>query len=419
MKLLLVSFWFPPTNEIGAVRVGKLAKYLVGQGHDVRVLAGPAIGNLTLPLEIPADLVTRAGEAPGGAGAAAPSRRSDLLQRLLPMDPSGQEDIFRLHYYALRHIPDKRSPWRAPAVAAGLKLFESWRPDLILASGPPFTGLVVGADLSAASGIPWIAELRDPWVGNPYILWPAWRRLLDRALEWRTLRGARALVTVSPLVGRDLARRYPMPVITVLNGYSQDDLPPPAPRPRSERLSIVYTGAVYAGLRDPSALFAAMALLGPRAAEVEVVFYGPLANSVMALAARHGVERHVAVRPGIPYLDSLRRQAAADVLLLLQRNHVSDEGNIPAKFFEYIGVRRPILLLGCETGVIANMIRERGAGVVSNDPATIAAHLRGWLDMLPQGIADAPPAAREGLSREEQFAAYERFLTGGLASPAP
>ncbi len=107
----------------------------------------------------------------------------------------------------------------------------------------------------------------------------------------------------------------------------------------------------------------------------------------------------------------LARQSEADILLLLQRDHSSDEGNVPAKVFEYLGALRPILLLGYEKGVLAGMIRERDAGLISNDPAIIAAQLEAWIAQLPAGGVPAlPETARAGLSRAEQFAVYQAFL---------
>jgi glycosyltransferase involved in cell wall biosynthesis len=419
MKLLLISFWFPPTNAIGAVRVGKFAKYLHQAGHDIRVLAGPEIDSLTLPLELPAGLVVRPANAEvSGAPPAQPSRALRLMRRIGALgtasEAGGLESALKRQYRALRHIPDKRIGWLRPAVAAGRRLLQTWHPDLIIASAPPFTGFLVARKLARESAVPWIAELRDPWADNPYgtdgTHDPAWRCHLDRIMEQRTLRSAAALVTVSPPVTRELQQRYRQPIATVLNGYSEEDLVTTPPRLPSGQLAIVYTGTIYAGLRDPSALFAAIARLGARRNAVDVIFHGPTDGEVRHLAERHGVQDRVFVQPRLAYRASLERQAAADVLLLLQRNHVTDEGNIPAKFFEYLAARRPILLLGCETGIIAGMIRDRQAGFVSNDPAAIATALARWLDQLPHAIPPLAAAARQGLSRTEQFVGYEAFL---------
>ena len=104
-------------------------------------------------------------------------------------------------------------------------------------------------------------------------------------------------------------------------------------------------------------------------------------------------------------------QQSADVLLLLQWNDVRDAGMIPAKFFEYLRAGRPILMIGYEHGNLAQMIRERGAGVVANDPSSIAGQLRCWIAQRPAGIPAAPAAAREGLSRADQYRNLERFLS--------
>ena len=411
MKQLLVSYWFPPSNAIGAVRVGKFAAFMRAAGHDVRVLCGPEIPPLTLPLEIPPEHVLRPPRANRNEAASPPPRSTvgHTLRRLLPLRV---ESALRDHYRALRAIPDTRIGWLAPATDAGRAALRSWRPDLILASAPPFTGLFVARRLARESGVPWIAELRDPWADDPYSDDPAWRQRLDRLLERRTLRTASGLVAVSPSVTRDLAARYAVPVTTVLNGYSPEDLVVPPPRAPSETLTIVYTGSIYARFRDPSPLFAALARLGALRERIDVRFYGPDETQIRPLAERYHVADRVSVRPAVSYRESLQLQAAADILLLLQHDHPSHAGNIPAKLFEYLGALRPILLLGYAGGIVADMIRTRDAGIVATDPDQIAAHLRQWLAALPAGLPRLPVSARQGLSRAEQFAAYEAFLTG-------
>jgi len=410
MKILLVSFWFPPVNTIGAVRIGKFAKYMHAAGHDVRILAGPASGNLTLPLELPADRVLRPmppQETPRSASA--PARRDHMSHTAA--QPHPLTAALKRHYYALRHIPDRQSVWGPPALRTARDLMRQWRPDLILASAPPHSSLRAAHRLSRESGVPWIAELRDPWANDPYNPPPLWRQWLDLLLERATLRSAAALVTVSPLVAQDLQTRYPgKPVITVFNGYTPEDTPAIPPQRPLDRLTIVYTGTIYVGQRDPSPLFAAIAQLGERRHRLEVRFHGPSEAEILPLAEKFGVQDQVFVGTSLPYRDSLAAQANAGALLLLQRNHPTDAGNIPAKLFEYLAARRPILLLGYEHGFVAGMIRDRQAGCVGNAPEVIARQLSQWIDQLAAGIPPLPPEACASLDRTTQFARYEAFL---------
>jgi hypothetical protein len=428
MKVLLVTYAFPPVNVIGAVRVGKFAKFLHDAGHDVRVIAAMPADRL-LALEIPPERVVYIAHPPvdqifdgvlrrlrrlrPSAGAAAGAADDGAPATNAPSREPGTSWSDRLarHYYALLRIPDARAGWIGPATVAGYQLLSDWRPDIVVGSAPPNSGLVVAARLARAASAPWVAELRDLWVDNPYYEDPGWRLIVDRFLEKRVLGTAAGLVSATPRWTHTLEQRYRRPAICILNGYVEDDFPrDPAGPPQGDVLQILYTGNIYAGYRDPSPLFRALSLLGAERARIAIEFYGPHPQEVMPLAAAQGVEDRVFVRPSVSYRESLALQTAADILLLLQWNNEKDAGNIPAKFFEYVGAGRPILFHGFEAGDLAAMIRERRAGVVANDPQAIAAQLRAWLAQKPLGIASIEPQARTGLTRDEQNRRYERFL---------
>lgn len=424
LRVLIVAHWFPPDNVIGAVRVGKFAKFLHDSGFEVRVLAAsdPEFGDRSLPVEIPSAAVTYLDSPIDRAW-----RRSRLTAK--PTKQTAEQDAkpatesdrrsstswFRKslarHYYALIRIPDARAGWIDPAVSAGTKLVTEWRPDVIFASAPPNSSLVAASRIARVCGSPWIAELRDLWVENPYYEYPRWRLWLDRILERRTLRRAAGLVSVTPLWTETLQRKYRQPAVCVLNGFAPGDYPKDPARPGpGEVVSLVYTGNIYAGFRDPTPLFQAINLLGPERDKVGVHFYGPSIEEVRDLASAQNVLDRVFVHDRVAYKESLAIQCAADALLLLQWDNKKDEGNVPAKFFEYLGAGRPILMLGYEQGMLAQMIRDKNAGLVSNNPARIAEQLRKWIAQRPQGIPGLDPGAAAAMTRDEQFGSLERFI---------
>ncbi|HEV2100458.1 MAG TPA: glycosyltransferase, partial [Stellaceae bacterium] len=427
LKVLLVSHAFPPANSIGAVRVGKLAKYFYDAGHDVRVVAAPRAGDQSLPLEIPADrVVYQAGWKVDDIldGLVKPVRR--WFRDTAPV-PGAVQDAARpttspnialarqslaRHYYALLRVPDSHAGWIKAATLAGRRVTRDWRPDIVVASGPPNSGLVAASRIARACGAPWVAELRDLWVDNSYYGEPTWRWCVDYLIERRILGSAAGLVSVTPRWAESLRRRYPKPTACILNGYVEEDFPPhPSAPPPGDVLSIVYTGSIYPGYRDPRPLFHAISLLGAERERVAIHFYGPPSADVLPLAAAQSVADRVFVHDPVAYKASLALQTSADILLLLQWNDEKDAGNIPAKFFEYLGARRPILLLGYERGDLAAMIRDRAAGVIANDPAVIAGQLKQWIAQKRAGIAPVDPNARTGLTRGEQFQKFEQFLS--------
>jgi glycosyltransferase involved in cell wall biosynthesis len=424
MNVLIVSFWFPPSNVVGAIRVGKLARYLDRRGYGLRVLTTDIGGDRSLPLEIAREQVTctdyrqgkdrlacmvrlfRRGSAELGAVDELPRTEGHTPRKRL-------WDSLRHHYHGLRNIPDLRRAWIKTAVPAGRQLIAEWRPDIIFASAPPFTSLIVSSRLSRAFGIPWIADFRDLWVDGPYYSEPRWRRRVDAVLEHGMVRSAAALVTVSPIWAEQLRQRHGKAVEVILNGYAEEDFPEHVPQPgQRARLTIRYTGSIYRGFRDPSALFAAIGLLpdGLRT-RVMVEFFGDAGDDVLELARQHRVDDRVTVRPPVPYSRSLELQMTADILLLLQWSDKRDEGNLPGKIFEYLYARRPILFIGYEHGTAARLIRERGAGFVSNVPERICDQLALWIeDKKSDRLNRLDQSVSRGLSRDDQFRKLEHVF---------
>jgi glycosyltransferase involved in cell wall biosynthesis len=425
MKVLIVSFAFPPSNVIGAVRVGKLARYLDHRGHDVRVLTTDLVEDRSLPLEISRErvLYTEYHERRhwidplvrllrGHTALPAGDRREDAP----PQDgtpPRSLRQSLRRHYFGLIHIPDMRADWVRTAIPAGRRLISEWKPEIIFASAPPNTGLMIASRLARIHKIPWVADFRDLWVDNPYYSEPGWRKRIDAILESRILRSAAGLVTVSPIWAEQLRQRHRKDATVVYNGYAEEDFPPLAqPAGPGEILTIRYMGSIYRGFRDPSALFSAIALLPHQLRScIRVEFFSDAGDAVLDSAAAHRVENAVAVKPRVPYRRALALQMEADVLLLLQSSDQRDEGNLPAKLFEYLYARRPILFIGYERGIAARLVIERGAGLVSNSPVEIRDQLQRWFEDKRAGrLASFDASVCVGLGRDDQYAKLERLF---------
>jgi len=429
LRILLVSWYFPPGNAIGALRSGKLAKYLIEQRHDVRVLtARSATLAQTLPLEISRERIAYAGTIDINRPlqflqqtyksvfrrdeGLTTRRRTTVVPRNGAYSLSQRISDF---YVNLTNYPDRHVGWMPAALIAGRKLCSSWRPDLIYASGPPFTTLLVGRRIARRLRVPWIAEYRDRWVDDPYGDYPGWLRKRLAALEQRVVSDAAGIVTVSEPWADFYRAKFRKPVATIYNGFDPADFTldrPVAPRAGADELEIVYTGAIYSGRRDASPLFDAIGRLGGKRHRVRVSFYGSAPHLVQPIAERYGVVDRVAIHPPVPYRESVQIQKNADILLLLQWNDPKEQGNCPGKLFEYLAVLRPILGMGLENGVPATIIREREAGFFSSDPQKIAEQLESWLVQKQRlgEIPFLPTVAREGLSRDVQFRKLERFI---------
>ena len=425
-RVLIVSYWFAPFSTIAAIRASKLAKHLADHGWDVRVLTADATDDDdTLALEIPRTSVTYTSwhevghrveaartwvrnlvRGKSAANAAANDAPKETPSADAAKKPSALRAALQTAYRDVIEWPDNRAGWRNPALAAGMDILKSWRPDVIYATAPPATSLIVADRLSRRTGIPWVGEMRDLWTDHPYYEHSRVRLALERVWDRRVLSRAAAIVTVSPSWRARLAQRYGRPVLVAMNGFVASDFPFPAPAApeTSGPLRILFTGHIYGGYRDPSPLFEALRRLKLSASDVVVEFVGSMDETVRDLVDRYGLANHVRVQSSVPYPRALELQLRADVLLHMQWCDPKEQGTIAGKIFDYLGARRPILGIALEDSVVADLVRDRGAGLVTNDPAKIAKQIEIWVaEKRRGGIAPLPPAASEGLERALQF----------------
>jgi glycosyltransferase involved in cell wall biosynthesis len=433
MRVLIVSGYFPPFAPMSGVRASKLAKHLLTSGHDVRVLAAR---NLPFPPllkpEIPKSKIHYSRHADINAlpkwvarlrHSASTPPSGDKPQLVSPSGahPSVVRTLMRklsVFYTDLTNWPDPQIGWLPYAVADGTKLLKEFRADLIYVSAPPLTGLLVARRLARRFGIPWVAEFRDLWIDHPYYDAPSWRRPLERLQHNIVVGDASALVTVSDEWRELLAARFHKPTATILNGFDPDDYPlePSSTPTESQTLTILYTGTLYPGRRDPTPLFHAVRQLGEGRHAIRMQFYGADESIVPDLASKAGVADQVEVFAPVSYERVVTLQREADILLLLRWNDPSERGVVPGKLFEYVGARRPVLSLGFEEGAVPEIIRSRRLGLVSEDPEVIRRALQGWLDeKATTGRIEALPIeSRDGLSRSDQFKKLEDFLSTTL-----
>ena len=432
MRILLISWYFPPANDVAALRVGKLAEFLAGAGHDVWVLTGEREhADESLSVALPPERIIRVPWFDVQRLRFHNARNKRNLAKLAGAPPVAElgsaalkrrslADIINDTYVLFVQIPDRQIGWLPYLMRAGKKLLSRQKFDLIYASGPPFTPFLAARSLGKRFGLPWIAEYRDGWSRYVYTPKPGWRQAVDAFIENRVAPTASGIVTVSEPWAEYYRARLKRPTVTVYNGFDPDNIPPAPARVSapSEPVSIVYLGALYQGLRDPSVLYDALKRSGLTPADVQIVYYGPKPADIYPLTEKFGITPFVVLKDRVPYRRSLEIQREADVLLLLQSP--LDPRNVPAKIFEYLASCRPILGLGLDEGIPAALVRERAAGFYVSDPAAVAAQLRRWVEEKKSKgvIADLSPEVHAGLSRAEQFGHLDNFFADVVAGSA-
>lgn len=416
MKILIVSYFFPPFNQIGAVRVGKFAKYWSRMGHDVRVLACRDVPlPKGLPLEVDAARVTYAGSIDVNRPVAAILGKKKVASKGYAIGGSTgrgrsmAESIYR----SFLHVPDGQVGWLPFAMREGGRICRDWRPDVIYASAPPVTSLLIARRLSGEFQSPWVAEFRDLWTHNHNRNVLAFREALDGIWERRLVKTVAGLVTVSePLAETLKARHGACPVLTLPNGYDREDFERDCPEDEGEpgTLNLAYTGMLYPERYDLQTFFSALA--ATRKARIRVRFYGRYTEAAVREAERFGVSSSIFCHDPVPYHQSICLQKRSDILLMLLWNDPGQKGVYTGKLFEYLASLRPILAVGPADNVAGELIQQRRAGLVADEPERIAEWLDSmWAEKMKAGVlAPNDGDVAKGFERSEQASRLLDFL---------
>lgn len=307
-----------------------------------------------------------------------PRRRSDLLgdipsgtvvHRAFALDTARHLSLGK-QYIGSMARPDRWISWRFAGVHSGMRMIRQLRPRALWSTYPIATAHVIGAELQRRSGLPWIADFRDPMAQDDYPPDPRTRAQF-LAIEERAFRQASLATFTTPSAARDYGTRYPAQaerMVVLENGYDEesfrptDDSSPRIPI-KAGTITLLHSGMVYTSERDPTHFFGALRQLKEAGAivpgQLQVRFRASANVPLLRqLASDHGVEAFIETPGAIAYREALDEMQQADGLLVMQGANCNAQ--IPAKVYEYLRAGRPILCLSDPAGDTAAALREAG-----------------------------------------------------------
>jgi hypothetical protein len=291
-------------------------------------------------------------------------------------------------------VPDlSLGTWLPFALPAARRLARERRFDCLLTTSPPPSTHLVGLALHRR-GIPWIAELRDGWTFEPpHPSWPTGIQLAaDRALERNILMRADAVVGVTRPIVEDVRSRLGVDAVTITNGFDPEDeaeIGAASELLDPNRFSLVHTGRLSLSHRSLEPFLDGIRILRSEnrdlADRLEVLFAGSVTDEERTLLSAPDLAETVRFVGWLERPRALALQRAADALLVVTGS-ASQRSVATGKLFEYLGARRPILVLGKETEA-ARIVAETRAGlaVSVSDATAIADGLRQLVAAPPEG----------------------------------
>ena len=400
-KVLIVTYYFPPSGGPGVQRVLKFVKYLPDFGWQPVVLTVqdgdyPARDE-SLLAEIPQHTIVyrtkifepyRLYRKLTGKAANAPVDVENIPQggKKKSLTESLAEFVRSTFF-----IPDARIGWYPYAVPQGLKIIKEQNIEAIYSSSPPYTTSVIARKLHRATRIPWVAGFRDPWTG--FLSTPdRWfiPRAIDERLERAVFNDSNAVEGAWRGILKDVIGKVPgvdqKKLVYHPNGFDHEDYPSLKLK-KNRRFTVTYTGSMY-GKRNPKTFLQSVEGLvndgkvDPR--KIHLKFIGRFGSEVREMLERSSIHDSIEVISYLPHSESVVALLRSDALLLIVDEADGSDEIVPGKVFEYIGAQRPIIALAPE-GAIAGILRETRSGLVAPNqdiPAIQAAFIECYDNFL-------------------------------------
>jgi hypothetical protein len=320
----------------------------------------------------------------------------------------------RGRYPAFLARPDRWVSWAMAAIPAGLQLIKQYRPAAIWSTYPIATAHIIGRWVARLSGLPWVADFRDPMAQQGYPPDPLTWRAFER-VERNAVTGAAASVFVTRSAAAMYRARYPAAadrMAVIENGFDEQSyagLATDGPPLVFGRRTLLHSGIVYPSERDPTQLFTALSALkrSGRSGDLLIRFRASAHDDFLrALALRFDVADLIDLAPPLPYREALEEMHRADGLLVLQASNCNEQ--IPAKVYEYLRAQRPVLGLTDPAGDTAELLRRCGVRYIASldDANAIEAIVPHFMANLGAAIPDkAAVAACSRQSRTQELAA--------------
>jgi len=333
--VILIAYYYPPLNVIGALRPFRFHKYLNKLGYTCEVITS----------------VPQAG-GPGDDIIPVPDKTAALWDG----NPAGEQPSFAYHIERIArkvalpgHVGLSWS-WEAAAAAMRLARRQRGRKVVLITTYPPISVLLAGLYVSRKLNLPWIADFRDPMALDPFL--PAKPALLKTVLsyiEGKTFQRASAVIANTSSAAESWAKVYPeytQKVTVIWNGYDPEDQAPTPPLPERAHKLLIHTGTLYGG-RNANMVVEALSRFRsrPGAPPIRLKLVGDIgAGSGMDAGAyqKAVAEGWLEFLPQrVPRAEAQHMAGEADGLLLIQPSRIQ----VPAKLYDYICIGRPILAI--------------------------------------------------------------------------
>lgn len=367
MKVLIITYYWPPAGGPGVQRWLKFVKYLRDFGVEPIVYTVDKVNypilDKSLQKDIPDNvkILKQPIWEPNKLFRKSSKKTSAGFLDAKPSFFGKIAQYIRANYF----IPDARKFWIKPSVSYLSNYLNKNSIDVVITTGPPHSLHIIGLKLKEKLNIKWIADFRDPWTEIDYFhQLPLTKNSIERheALERQVLKNADAVLVIGKTMAESY-EKYRSDVHVITNGY--DSMNETQHVNLDTKFSVVHIGMMNAD-RNHKILWQALQELCEEdsnfSEDLQLKFIGKLADEVFQSINDHKLKSNVEFIDYVEHHKVLEYQKSAQVLLLSVNNVPSSKAIITGKIFEYLQAKRPILAIAPKDGELAEILKNTNAG---------------------------------------------------------
>lgn len=373
MKVLILTYYWPPAGGSGVQRWLKFVKYLQEYGvtpvvytvenSDFLIEDSGLLNDIPMGIEV---LKQPIWEPYQLASFFSKGKKTKTNAGFLKSNQTlfGRFSTYiRANYF----IPDARMFWIKPSVRYLEKYLKENPVDLIISSGPPHSLHKIALELKKIIPVKWISDFRDPWTDIDYFHQLPLTKKAKRkhfSMEQEVLRISDAVMVVGKTM-RENYLQFNKNTVVITNGY---DIELSEEKEKLDsQFSITHIGMMNAD-RNPKILWEALADLCKEIdgfkENLKIQLIGQLDDSVIGSIDTYRLRSATELISYLPHKEVYEYQKKSQVLLLAVNDVPSAKGIITGKIFEYLVAKRPILAIGPIDGDLAEILEETNSGTI-------------------------------------------------------
>jgi len=367
-KVLIITYYWPPSGGAGVQRWLKFSKYLPESGWEPIILtidpeyAAYPVTDFSLKDDLPSSVKVYSTQATNYFRIYKKDKsRIPAAGFANSIDNTFKGKVLRFvrgNFF----LPDPRRGWNKYAIIKACELIESEGIRNVITTSPPHSTQLIGLKIKKKyRGIKWIADLRDPWTDIYYYkqFYPTIiSKAIDLRFEKNVLKKADKIITVGASLKTQFASKVKgieKKTEVITNGYDESDfkgITPIAP----SRFTITYVGTL-SDIYPIEGLISSLKNLWTSGKDFKLRFVGTVSEKTKDIIISQIPEKSLEFFPYVVHSEAIKFMMNSSLLILIIPLHQSNKSIITGKLFEYMAAEKPVLCLGPTDGDAARIIK--------------------------------------------------------------